>query len=758
MISNLPNQALDGLLIIFNIIWTKHTYPLIWNQSLIVPILKPNKPKEDPKSFRPIALINCMCKILEKIINKRLSWVLETNDLLSTYQNGGRPQRCTMDNILQLENAVLTGYALKQHTVAIFIDIEKAFDQTWPHKVLKTLNKWKINGHLFNFIKNFLHHNQIILKNRGIKSNPQETEIGIKQGSSLSGTLFNCILSEIEDILPFNVQHSIFMDDINIYMTHRDLNIIQDTLQRTLNNLENWTFRSGFKLSTDKTVFMHLHRFNNSHPINLNINGNPIKQVNQFKCLGLILDSKWTWKQHITNLKKKTIQAMNLMKILSHSSWGLKRDTLERIYKATIQPKLDYGSIAYDSAKPNLLCTLNPVLNAALRLISGAFRTSPVTSLLIEAGHLPLDYKRKILISNYVCSRARCNNHPIHHIMEQYNHTNNFDFGIKPKPIFKRAMEYKILSELSFKIITIEKPFPPWVKIDIHTETLDISKKDNVPNFIINSIFNSHLNLHHNYQIAYTDGSKTQISTGCAFILNGNTVSTKLNNICSNYTAELAAVLLLLKHIQSSNIEILSKNILIYTDSMSIISALKNQKIKNDLVRNIIDLLLLLKAKEYNIKITWIPSHKQIPGNEQADKEAKETRQLRQVKDIIECNDLKQHNKNKIKEKWNEIWRSVSDRSNKLKKIKLDTCKWQTSSQNTRKDEIIIARLRIGHTRLTHEHLLKKEPPPICSQCNQQAQLTIIHILQECPKLNNLRIKHKIQNNIRENLQDNKNH
>jgi hypothetical protein len=99
MIKNLPIIGKLELLKIYNEIYLDIVFPTQWREALIVPILKHGKDPKYAKNYRPISLTNCICKILERIINKRLCWFLESNDLLSFYQAGFRKNRSTADNL-----------------------------------------------------------------------------------------------------------------------------------------------------------------------------------------------------------------------------------------------------------------------------------------------------------------------------------------------------------------------------------------------------------------------------------------------------------------------------------------------------------------------------------------------------------------------------------------------------------------------------------------------------------------------------------
>ena len=88
---------------------------------------------------------------------------------------------------------------------------------------------------------------------------------------------------------------------------------------------------------------------------------------------------------HIKYLKAKCLKTLNLLKVLSHTSWGADRTKLLKLYGSLVRSKLDYGCIIYVSARKSYLQMLDPIHNQGLRLALGAFRTSPVASLYVEA-------------------------------------------------------------------------------------------------------------------------------------------------------------------------------------------------------------------------------------------------------------------------------------------------------------------------------------------------------------------------------------
>ena len=85
ILKHLPDNALKTLLNILNDIWITGKFPKDWRKATIIPIPKPNKDHTEATNYRPIALTSCLCKTMERMINDRLVWFLESNQLITKY-------------------------------------------------------------------------------------------------------------------------------------------------------------------------------------------------------------------------------------------------------------------------------------------------------------------------------------------------------------------------------------------------------------------------------------------------------------------------------------------------------------------------------------------------------------------------------------------------------------------------------------------------------------------------------------------------
>ena len=124
------------------------------------------------------------------MVNAKLIWYLETNKLKTEYQSGFRNQKSPMDHLIRLETFIKEASIKKEHLVAVFFDLEKAYDTTWKYGIVKDLKNLILEARVPIFIQNFLQDKRFRVRMGGVFSEEKQ-EIGVPQGSVLSVTLFN---------------------------------------------------------------------------------------------------------------------------------------------------------------------------------------------------------------------------------------------------------------------------------------------------------------------------------------------------------------------------------------------------------------------------------------------------------------------------------------------------------------------------------------------------------------------------------------
>lgn len=737
---NLPENGKKHLLNLYNHIYLHHKFPPSWAEAIILPLHKPNKPRNQASSYRPISLTCSMCKILEKIVNNRLTWYIETKNLLSPYQNAFRKNRSTTDNLIYLESEIHAAFANKQKLTAIFFDLKKAYDTTWTYRIIKTIADWGVQGHLLHFIMGFLKNRTFKVRHNGVCSSLRRMQNGVPQGSVISTTLFLIAVNSALEIIPAPVRSCMYADDLVVFARGRNSSYVRSRLQRAIDSLQNWTRKTGFTFSVEKTKCIHFSRKTLGTYPALKLENQELSYTNEIKFLGMIFDRTLTWRSHITYLKTSCSKVLNLMKTLANHDWGADTTTLLNIYKSMIRSRLDYGSTIYSTASKTQLERLNPIQNTAIRIATGAFRTSPSHSLCCLSGELPLPYRRNLQTLSHslkILENPKNLNNPNFTPRTSNRTYQNKPFSHLPFHMRKLRLEDSLGYQIPEITSTRHTKTPPWlfVRTDTDVSLSKYSKDQTHPSVILREFIRVTRSLPNSHFI-YTDASKINNKVGAAVVSDSTLSKFQLPNYCSIYSSELFAIMKALELSQTYP----AQKFAICTDSLSSLQSLRPLYSANPLVQSIREKLSELSKKGYSFTLIYVPSHVGIRGNEEADLAAKQAALSLNspVEQLYLLADVKNNLRNLIENKWQEKWTTTTSKLKEVKPIAKGTLQLPA----TRREQVVVARMRIGHTRITHGHLIEKKQAPICDAC--QVPITVKHLLCECPKYANQRNTCKI--------------
>ncbi|KAG5870009.1 hypothetical protein JTB14_001438 [Gonioctena quinquepunctata] len=324
------------------------------------------------------------------------------------------------------------------------------------------------------------------------------------------------------------------------------------------------------------------------------------------------------------------------------------------LYRSLIQSRLDYRAIVYNSCRPSRLKQLNSVQLPALRLTTGAFRTSPAAAVLCDTSILPLDLRRDLQTISYA---SQIISRPTH--MNHANFMADNDFSNRPtvsRPGRIRYLEACIKYSINENTIMGEHvpPTSPWqLSIPQINPSLTSWKKDETPASSYRVSFKSELESYQNSLIIYTDGSKTRDGVGAAMVTEEKEYSWSLNPYCTIFTAELYAIWQALLFFCFSH----SRSCVICSDSLSAIRSIENKFTKSLYSLRILELVTHLSSKGEKCTLLWIPSHSNILGNEKADIAAQQATLSPEDEGIpIPSLDLRIAIKEIINKAWQERW------------------------------------------------------------------------------------------------------
>ena len=374
-----------------------------------------------------------------------------------------------------------------------------------------------------------------------------------------------------------------------------------------------------------------------------------------------------------------------------------------------------------------------------LRLCTGAFRTSPIESIYIDSNELPLDLRREELGLRYMTRIKSSPNHPSFKMLKECN---SEKFGLRSSKPF----QIRLLEDLEDNTIQTQRihqvdypAVPPWLLPEVCICPKSASRS-NLSNEEIRTHFLNHNSEHVNSEKFYTDGSKSKEGVGCAVVHNDTSYVAKLPNSASVFSAELSAIVQALELVHQSK----KRKFVIYSDSWSALESLRTFISFHPLIQKAQEWLFHISCRKKSVCFCWVPAHVGIHGNERADKEAKVacTSSDYEIKKVPHY-DMRRPIKSYILQKWQKRWSSpLLGNNKKYKEIRNSIECWSSSFNPNRKIEIVLTRLRIGHTRLTHQFILEGGDPPVCDNC--ATTLSVKHILVGCPMFSRQRLKYNL--------------
>lgn len=736
-IKNLPPIAKNILLDIYNQIWLNKCVPPSWKIQYTVPILKLFKDPNCLDAYRPISLTSCFSKLFETMLKNRLEWFIESHAIIPVDQYGFRKGKSTMDNLSCLVGDIRNNFRNNKYTLAVFLDIKGAFDNIDHCYLIKSLSSLGIPGHVLLWLYNFLNNRKVCLKIRNKIYGPRSTFKGTPQGAVLSPLVFILSLVNFMENIPTSVKYLFFADDLVVYVDCLDLiqgELIMNNCLKYLSDLLNNHLKLEVNVNKSSVIlfskngFLQPHIFYNDLVI-------PVQRF--IKYVGVVLDFELSWKHHINHVCRKAELGLNIMKSLAGLEWGSDPKVLKTIYISIVRSHFDYGCMFFGDAASNLLRKLDVLQNKALRIISGGMMSSPINSLEVEAGIVPLFIRRAFLIDKYCLKLVSRDNAIISRYLEYYNTPN---FNLTAITIPTSLSDSIAYLNFEFQDVVYWSSSLPCFTFDFHCIVMDVAvslkKFENKYDFL------EYLETKQNFVKIYTDGSKTLDRTSFAFYDSFLKIGKvfNCNQSFSIFSAEILAIVYALDYLLQNCYET-HKRVLILSDSMSALQALCNKSISastNYLIFTLKQSINRLQNRDVTIEFCWVPGHSGILGNELVDTLAKSSDNVMNCNYKVPYTDLTLF----VKKLMLQRWTTYLDTSRNIKGKWLaevapvpSTKAWFEKYKTFpgRNFFTTLSRLRIGHCRFpAHLSRLNLNENATCKYCNNNF-CDLDHIFFVCP-------------------------
>ena len=390
MIKHLGPRATDWLASSFANIIDTSQFPNTWKEAKILAILKPGKPPNEPSSYRPISLLCCFFKLLERIILTRIQRYINPN--IPVEQAGFRPDRNTTEQVLALTSLIETGYERREKTGAVFIDLSAAYDTVWHtglmYKLAKLIPCKKTLRLIFKMSGKRSY--QVILGNDVSKK--VTIKNGVPQGSVLAPTLFNVYINDMPTTKSLKLGYA---DDFALAYRSKSIHEIEQQLSEDTTALHDYFSKWYLKMNTTKTVCTLFHLDN--HKANLRPKITTKQSTLPYdpypKYLGVTLDRTLTYKQHIDNTANKLRKRNGIIKKLAGTSWGANASVLRTSSLALSYSVAEYCSPVWSRSKHTK--KIDTLLNETMRTISGTLKSTPTSWLPVMSAIEPPNIRRE---------------------------------------------------------------------------------------------------------------------------------------------------------------------------------------------------------------------------------------------------------------------------------------------------------------------------------------------------------------------------
>lgn len=350
------------LLNIINCSMMSGTFPESWKESVVIPIPKVKNSRKC-EDLRPINMLPIHEKVLEKCVCIQLENYLEQNNILIPEQSGFRKGHSCETALtwitFEWKQQIDTGHIV----VAVFLDFKRAFETVDRVILLNKLTQYGVLEKEINWFKSYLNQrSQRVRVNGNIMSSPRAVDIGIPQGSVLGVLLFLIYINDIGTVL--NVAKvALFADDCLVYIAGKNYDEIVYHLNEDLKNLYKWINMNKLKLNVNKTKCMI---FNSRIDPLIKINEESIEVVKNFKYLGVIIDNKLKFDEHLNKVCAKIAKKIGFLKRLRYS---ITKETAILLYNALILPHFDYSATIIFGANTEFMYRLQVLQNKGMRTI-----------------------------------------------------------------------------------------------------------------------------------------------------------------------------------------------------------------------------------------------------------------------------------------------------------------------------------------------------------------------------------------------------
>ena len=347
MMQSLGDRGMKVLTELFNRIWKKEKIPEDWEVGVVIPLFKKGD-GSDCNNYRGITLLSVVLKVYERILEKRLRRIIESQ--LDESQSGFRKGRSTHDHIFTLKQLIEKRHRQNKALYLGFIDIQKAFDSVQRGRVWQSLQQRGVPAKLRGNIQCIYRRTRNYVRRDNAQSEEFVTEGGLRQGGVLSPALFIIIMDDIlkevkskirqihvgyRNMKAVSISECLFADDLVILAGS------EIELQK---NMETWReslAERNMKINIEKTKVMVVGKENKD--VKVEMDGMTLQQVKDFKYLGIHIQENGRQEAEVNERVTTAVKTYHALGNKFLRKREISRGTKMSVYRTIYCPILTYG-------------------------------------------------------------------------------------------------------------------------------------------------------------------------------------------------------------------------------------------------------------------------------------------------------------------------------------------------------------------------------------------------------------------------------
>lgn len=371
---------------LFQRCYDRGVHPSIFKQAQVVILPKSGRrDRASPSSYRPISLLSCLGKGLERVLARRISFLALRMHILGKDQCSAVSRRSAVDLTTALACDIQSAWDEKLVAGMITLDIKGAFDGIAQGRLVNRLREQGWPEQLLGWTASFFDDRTATIRLDGQLSQTFDLRCGLPQGSPVSPILF---LLYVEPLLKLTRYRFGYADDVCLLAHGKTLDQVQQRLQQSLELSLQWGVENGITFEASKTELQYFHRKRRYVEPSIDLANHSIAANDCTKWLGVFFDRKLQFKEHLSKARIRARQVTDHLKQLCGTTFGASPVLLRQAVEACAFSTLLYGAETWysKSTTQQAIGQLQVAMNRGARAVLPVYRTTPSAALIRESG------------------------------------------------------------------------------------------------------------------------------------------------------------------------------------------------------------------------------------------------------------------------------------------------------------------------------------------------------------------------------------